>query len=131
VEFLLSLHRFWQYIVLIAAIVALVGAVAGWLGALPPSLSARRAGLLYIIALDIQLVIGAILWLGLGPGNLPTVYRYEHPTTMLLAIIVAHAGQVLARRAADPRAAARTVAIAVAVSLIVVLVGLPGVLRGR
>jgi hypothetical protein len=37
----------------------------------------------------------------------------------------------MARRARDPRAAARTVAIAIGVSLVLVIVGIPGVVRGR
>ena len=130
-EFLATFHSFWRWIVLIAAVVALVGAIGGWLGSLSPALSARRAGTLYVIALDVQLLTGIILWVGRGWDVLPTFYRYEHPTTMILAAVVAHAGQVLARRARAPRGAARAVAIAIAVSLVLVLVGIPGVVRGR
>jgi hypothetical protein len=49
---------------------------------------------------------------------------------MLLALIVAHVGQVLSRRAKTDKGAARTVAIAIAVSLVLVIVGIPGVVRG-
>lgn len=129
-EFLDTFHSFWRWIVLIAAVVALVGAIGGWLGSLSPALAARRAGTLYIVALDVQLLTGIILWVGRGWYATPGYFRFEHPTTMLLAVIVAHAGQVMARRARDPRAAARTVAIAVAISLVLVIVGIPGVVRG-
>jgi hypothetical protein len=64
VEFLADVHSFWRYIVLIAATVALIGALAGWLGSASPRLSARRAGLIYIIALDVQVLLGVILWIG-------------------------------------------------------------------
>jgi len=47
----------------------------------------------------------------------------EHLTTMVLAVVAAHLGQVLARRAKTARAGARTVAVAVAVSLALVVVG--------
>jgi hypothetical protein len=134
VEFLVTLHSFWRWAVLIAAVVALVGAIGGWMGALPPAIAARRAAVFYTIALDIQVLVGLILWIGKGWYAIPGFYRLEHPLTMLLALVVAHAGQILARRSlagrsTDPTAAPRTVAIATAVSLILVVVGIPGVVR--
>ena len=130
-ELLAQLHSFWRYIVLIAAVVALVGALAGWMGSLAPRLSARRAGLIYVIALDIQVLIGIILLLGGRGASLAGGLLYEHPTTMILAAVVAHVGQVMARRASDPRRAALTVAIAVAVSLVLVVIGIQRVTAGH
>jgi hypothetical protein len=130
VDFLVQFHSFWRWIVLIAAVVALVGALGGLMGSLPPRLAARRAGTLYVVALDVQLVTGLILWIGKGWYAIPGYFRAEHPATMILAIVVAHVGQVMARRAKTDAAAARTVAIAVAASLILVIIGIPGVVRG-
>jgi hypothetical protein len=127
---LTNLHSVWRYAVLIAAVVAIVAGLAAWLGSLPPRLTARRAGLLYIIAIDIQVLLGVILWVGKGWYATPGFYRAEHPATMLLAMIVAHAGQVISRRAKSPKAAAGAVTIAVMVSLALVIVGLPGIVRG-
>src|SRR4051812_25703298 len=53
-----TFHKLWGYVVLVAAVLAVVAAAAGWLGSLPPRETARRAGLLYIIPLDIQLLVG-------------------------------------------------------------------------
>ncbi len=130
-DFLVTFHSFWRWILLIAAVVALVWAIGGWLGSFSPALAAKRAGMLYIIAIDVQTLVGVILWVGKGWYEIPGYFRFEHPTTMLLALVVAHVGQVMSRRATSPRAAARTVAIAVAVSLALVIVGIPGVVRGR
>lgn len=128
-EFLVTLHSLWRWVVLLAAVVALIGALGGWLGALSPALAARRAGTFYTIALDSQLLLGVILWVGKGWYVTPGYFRLEHPLTMLLAIAVAHVGQVLARRASAPTAAARIITIATAVSLALVIVGIPGVVR--
>ena len=124
-----TVHSFWRYGVIIAAVIAIVGALAAWMGALPPRQTVRRAGVLYIIALDVQVLIGIVLWLGKGGMALPPPFRLEHPLTMILAAVAAHVGQVLARRARTPQAAARSVAIAVIVSLILVVVGIPGLVR--
>ena len=131
---LATLHSFWRYIVLITAVIALVVAFGAWLGSssqramLQPVV--RRTGSLYIMALDIQAVVGIILWIGKGWYAAPGFFRAEHPATMLLAVIAAHAAMVLARRQHLPTGAARAVAIGVAVSLVLVLVGIPGIVRG-
>ncbi len=131
---LVTFHSFWRYAVLIAAVIALVVAFAGWLGPVHQRMLlqpvVRRAGSLYIIALDVQALVGIIIWLGKGWYAAPGFFRAEHPATMLLAVIAAHVGQVLAKKARLPMRAARAVALAVAVSLVLVLVGIPGIVRG-
>ena len=130
-EFLVTLHSLWRWAVLAAGCVALVGAVAGWSGVLPPVVAARRAGALYTIALSVQFVLGVVIWVGKGWYAVPGYFRFEHPTIMLLALAVAHGGQLRARRAgrSAPTAAARTVALATLISLVLVIVGIPGVVR--
>ncbi len=131
-DLLVTIHSLWRWAVLIAAVVALVAATAGWLGALPPLLAARRAGSLYALALSVQFLIGVVVWVGKGWYAAPGYFRFEHPTIMLLALAVAHGGMAWARRAgrSAPELAARNVAIATLVSLVLVIVGIPGVVRG-
>ena len=125
---LVTFHSFWRYAVLIAAVIALVVAFGGWLGPLhlrtllQPVV--RRAGSLYIIALDLQALIGIVIWLGKGWYGTSGFYRAEHPATMILAVIAAHVGMVLAKRSPLPQRAARAVALGVAVSLVLVVAGL-------
>src|SRR5437764_1501942 len=126
-----TFHRFWGYVVLVAAVIGVVAAAAGWLGAVPPGQIARRAGLLYIIPLDIQVLVGIVVWLllgGLGQPRVPA--RIEHPATMILAAAAAHVGQVLARRARTPKAAARVVTIAIGISLVLAILGVVRLVRG-
>lgn len=124
-------HSFWRYAVLIAAVVALVAAVAAWLGKLPPRKTARQAGLLYGIPLDIQAMVGIILWLLRGGMSQERPFRLEHPLIMILALVAIHVGQIMAKRSRSDKGAARIVAIAIAVSFVLVLVGIPGLLPGR
>ena len=132
---LVSFHSFWRYAVLIAAVLALVVSLGAWLGPtaqrtiLQPVV--RRAASLYIIVLDLQVLVGIVLWIGKGWYAMPgTFFRAEHPATMLLAMIAAHVGLVMAKRNRLPTGAARAVAIGVVVSFVLVLVGIPGVVRG-
>ena len=125
-------HSYWRYIVLIAAVVAIAGGLAGWLGKMPARKTARQAGLLYIIAIDLQATLGIVLWLLRGGFSaLQPPYRLEHPMIMILALIAIHVGTVLAKRAKSDTGSARIVAIAAAVSFMLVLVGIPGLLPGR
>jgi hypothetical protein len=130
VEILVNLHSYWRYVVLVAAVVGLVWAFSGWLGSSASPRAVRLAGLIYTIPLDIQLLLGIILWVGESRWQVPGFYRFEHPSIMLLAVVAAHVGQVMARRSTDPKGAARTVAVAIAISLVLVVVGIPGVVRG-
>ena len=133
-DILVTFHSFWRYAVLIAAILALVVALGGWLGPQSQRLVfqsvVRRAGSLYIIALDLQALVGIVIWIGKGWYAAPGFFRAEHPATMLLAVVAAHVGMVMAKRQRLPMGAARAVAIGVAVSLVLVLVGIPGIVRG-
>jgi hypothetical protein len=130
-------HSYWRYLVLIAAVVAFAGALAGWLGKMPARKTARQAGLLYVIAIDVQVTLGIVLWLlrlaqlGGDYAAFPRPYRLEHPLIMILALVAIHVGTVMAKRAKSDAGSARIVAIAVAVSFILVLVGIPGLLPGR
>jgi hypothetical protein len=126
---LASVHSFWRYIVLIAAVVGLVGALGGWLGM--ALIKPRLAATIYIIALDIQVLLGIVLLLGGDSAALPGGLKFEHPTTMVLAAVVAHVGQVLARKSSDSKRAALTTAVAIAVSLVLVLLGIMRVTQGR
>lgn len=126
---LASIHRFWAYVVLIAAVVGLVAAAGAWFGAV--KLRPRLAGTIYIIPLDIQVLLGIVILLGGRGAALVGSLVYEHPTTMVLAAIVAHAGQIMARRADDERRAAGTMAVAIAISLVLVVVGVARVMQGR
>ena len=85
--------------------------------------------MIYIIPLDIQVLLGIVILLGGRGMTLVGPLLYEHPTTMVLAAVVAHVGQVMARPGGDGKGAARTTAIAIAVSLVLVVVGVVRVMQ--
>lgn len=125
-------HSYWRYVVLIAAVVAIAGGLAGWLGQMPARKTAQQVGRWYVIAIDLQAALGILLWLLKGGYSaLQPPYRLEHPLIMILALVAIHVGTVLAKRSKSDTGSARIVAIAAAVSFLLVLVGIPGLLPGR
>ena len=123
---LVSIHSVLRWVVLLAGVVALGVALAGWLGSSASERSTRQSMLVYAISLDVQVLLGIVIWVMCNYWQSEIrQFNFEHPTMMLLALIVAHVAAARARRAPSPIAAARGRAIGAAVSLVLVLLGIP------
>jgi hypothetical protein len=130
--------------------VALVAGVGATLAALIDRGDASRAerwGLAFMMALDVQLLLGLLLYLVLSPFTAEAMrdfgaamkspglrfFAVEHVTMMFAAVILVHVGRVLARKAASP-AAKRTrmfVCFGLATILMIVAIPWPGMANGR
>jgi hypothetical protein len=136
-EIILAIHNILRWVVLIAGLIALVMAYRGWLGRRAYEKSDRMPALIYTISLDIQVLLGLILYFGRGwinsltGGNLMDVpqevrfFAMEHILMMILAVVAAHVGSVVARRAPEAWLKHRRTAIWLTVSFLLVLVGIP------
>jgi hypothetical protein len=136
---LLFLHSWLRWLVILAGVAALGGAVAG--------VSTRRAWLpgdnwrlaLFTHSLDVQMLIGLILYAFLSPvtrsgfENMQLTMRdpilrffvVEHLVGMVVAIALAHVGRARARKAADAAARHRAVLIFVGLSMVALLLSIP------
>ena len=133
----LAAHSWIRWIALVAtvgtALAALRGRAAG-----PDSL-ADRWGMVAMMVLDLQLLLGVLLYLVLSP-NMKAILenfgaamkdpglRYwavEHVTSMLGAIVVAHIGRVLARKARSADAKRSRLLICFGVATVLILAGMP------
>jgi hypothetical protein len=105
-----DLHMIWRWVMLAVAFVTLAKALAGWLGKQAWTQLDDRLGLFFTISIDIQFLLGLILWF-VGPwritnaGELMTnpLGRFmviEHPLFLLIAAILAHVGRSRSRKAA-------------------------------
>ncbi|MDA0699797.1 MAG: hypothetical protein O3A02_01125 [bacterium] len=114
---LLHTHNLTRWIVLVAALVALVWALQGWLGRRPFEKRHRFANLAFVTSMDLQLLIGLGLYVvsplvQVALGDMGSAMRIhelrffavEHIAVMLVAVVLAHVGSVMVRRAADDRA---------------------------
>jgi len=118
-QVLVMVHGIWRWVVLLTALLAIVGARI-------PSDSGQsgfgsKAGLWYMMAIDLQVLFGMSLWLLEKGWLLNAFYAYIHPLTMLAALLVAHGG-----RKAQKRANAQAAGFwPFVVSLVLVLLGIP------
>jgi hypothetical protein len=123
---LVSIHSLLRWIVLLLGVVALAVGLIGWFGGGTSERVSRQSMLAYAISIDIQVLLGIIIWVAeqrwAGGGR---QFQFEHPIMMLLALVIAHIAASRARRAPGPRAAARTRTIGTVLSLLLILIGIP------
>lgn len=136
---LLSLHNAVRWLALAAALIAIIVAFSGWSGAKPAGANLRRFSLLFVIVMDIEFLIGLVLYFGASPlmhaalANFGEAMKHhesrffavEHSALMFLAVICAHLGAALARKARTDLMKYRGPAIAYSVSLVLMLAGIP------
>lgn len=137
--FLLAVHNLLRWIVLVLLIVALVRAYWGWFGKRQWTHADGRVGTFYSISLDIQLLIGLILYIALSPltrvafsdfsaaWSNPDLrfFVFEHLLVMILAVVFAHVGVAMAKRAEEDVQKHRLAALWFTLSLLAILVAMP------
>lgn len=107
----LSLHSWLRWVALIAGIVATVSALSN---RAPNGKGAANVwGLVLMISLDVQLLIGVLLYVALSPLTAAAMrdfgaamknpglrfFAVEHVALMLAAAVLAHVGRIMARKA--------------------------------
>ena len=135
---MLLAHSWLRWLVLAAGLFAVVRAVQGR-GAGLWGPADDRAGRLFTTLLDVQVLIGLLLYFFFSPllemirdhagaamGNAAERYwLVEHPFGMLVAIALAHIGRARIRKNADPRRKHRLALIFFGLALLAVAVSLP------
>ena len=132
-------HSYWQWVVLVTAAITLARAMAGAFGARDWTNADQRAARVFISAVDVQLLIGIVLYFGFSPFWTATYESFsetmreqgarffgvEHQAAMLMATAVAHIGWVRAKRAAPGLARHRIMRTTLLVFLAFVLWAIP------
>ena len=92
-------HQHWRYMIFLFAAVAIISLLVGFLTQKKWRPLGRISSLLFVIMVDMQVLIGMLLWLvgkrweGADPER-----SWEHPTIMLLAVALLHIGSVKAKK---------------------------------
>ncbi|ADV67785.1 hypothetical protein [Deinococcus maricopensis] len=138
-EFFLTAHNWLRWAVLLAGLYAFARALSGMGGAKPFTRQDRTAGSLFTGLMDLQLLIGLILYFALSPitklalanfGAAMKVqeqrfFAVEHLLAMIVAVVFAHLGTALSKRQDTARAQFRTQALWYGLSLVAMLAMIP------
>jgi hypothetical protein len=139
---ILLLHSWIRW----AALVAGVGATAAALGDIRTG-RADRWGFAFRIALDVQMLLGLLLYFFISP-NMAEIRNHfgeamqsaslrfwavEHVTLMIVAVALVHVGGVLARKAATPEAKRTRMIVCFGLATLAMLAAIPwpGLSYGR
>jgi hypothetical protein len=140
----LLVHSWLRWVALIAGI----GTLAALLK--PGDASAARAerwSLALLITLDVQLLLGLLLYFALSPFTAAALkdlgaamqnpalrfFAVEHIVTMFGAVILVHVGRVIGRTAPSPEAKRTRLLVCVGFAMVAMLAGIPwpGMASGR
>jgi hypothetical protein len=136
---IITLHSLLRWVAILLGLMATARGLFALLGLRPWSDSDERFGRLFAVSLDIQLLLGLLLYLFVSPlttgafGNMAgamqnSAVRFwivEHPFIMILALALAHIGVARVRRAGDGRQKQLRTALFFGLATIFVLVGTP------
>ena len=141
------IHSWLRWAVIVLGLIAVFQAIGGRSSRRAWAPGDAKPGRLYTIALDIQMLLGLILYFALSPATRAAMQnmgaamsnatlRYwsvEHLVGMVLAVAAAHIGQTRMRRAATNEARYKTGAMFVAIALVLILISIPwpGMPTGR
>lgn len=132
-NFLLHAHSGFRYVVSVLLILAVVIAIAGWLGKSGYSKGNRILNLLTLISAHIQLLLGLALYF-VSPFvqfNKDTMrnddLRYwtvEHITMMLIAIALITIGHSKSKKAVSPVAKHKSIAVFYTIALVIIVLAI-------
>jgi hypothetical protein len=134
----LTIHSILRWLVILFAILALYRMYSGWIGRKSWTKSDDRAGLLFTIVFDVQVLVGIILYFFLSPtttgflsgtitSRSPSVlfFGLEHVLTMVIALGVAHMGRSIARKAPTGEEKFRRASLFFTFAVVLILLAIP------
>ncbi|MDF1523109.1 MAG: hypothetical protein P1P87_09865 [Trueperaceae bacterium] len=135
---LLHTHNLTRWLVLVTALVAIVWALQARLSGRSFEKRHRIANLVFVSSMDLQLLLGFALYfvsplVQAGLANMSAAmadaalrfFVVEHATYMIVAVVLAHVGSVMVRRAKNDAGKHGRAILWFGLSLAVVLAGIP------
>jgi hypothetical protein len=135
----LTIHSIVRWLIIFAGLFVLIRALTGisfkrgWMA------MDNRAGLWFVSLLDVQLLLGIVLYFFLSPTTTAALQNFsaamangtarffsiEHVTLMVIAVAVAHVGRALSRKGVTEIQKHRRALIWYALSLLIILAAIP------
>lgn len=136
---ILVLHSLLRWLVLLAGLLAVARAVGGVNTRRPWTPVDDKAGVWFTIALDVQLLLGLVLYGALSPVTASAFvdmaaamreasvrfFAVEHPFGMIVAIALVHIGRVRIRKAATSEQRHRSALVFFGLAMLVILLSVP------
>ena len=133
----LLIHSWVRWVAIVAGIGTTFAAVRSQVWG--PTSTADRWSLIAMMALDIQMLLGLILYFALSPFTAEAMNNFsaamqnsqlrfwavEHITTMFGAVVIAHVGRVLARKASTPASQRTRLIVSFGLVVVLMIVGTP------
>jgi len=140
---ILGLHNILRWIILGLGILTLVKMYSGWIRNKPWTVSERKIGMLFTTSLDLQLLLGFLLYFvfsqlvrtaftDFGTAMKDPVLRFfsvEHITIMIIAIALGHYGSSIAKKELEDNQKFKRSAIIYTISIALIILGIPWSLR--
>jgi hypothetical protein len=142
----LALHSWLRWALILAALYAIVRAIRGAAGR-PWTRMDERAGFWFILTLDLQVLLGLLLYFALSPitraamGDFAEAMRsaglrfwaVEHVFGMFVALGLAHAGRARTKKLAGDAARHKAALFCFVLALLAILIAIPwpGLPAGR
>ncbi len=137
--FILALHNIIRWVALILGMLVFARSVVGWLQRRAWQVLDRRWGVFFTSALDMQLLLGLLLYFFFSPLTRSALQNFgaamgnpglrffalEHALYMFLAVVFAHLGGVFTKGADDAAARQRIAVIWYGLALLMLLLGMP------
>jgi uncharacterized membrane protein len=134
-QFLVTLHSYNRYLLLLALLFVLFQAVSGWMGRKPYTKTDNTAAAILLGLTHLQLLLGLILYAGTSPRTKAAFadmgaamkdswlrfFAVEHLIGMLLAVVLIQLGRTFSKRATDDTRKHRLQAIYLGLALLVII----------
>lgn len=131
-------HSYMRWVVVILGVLLIVRSLVGWLGKRSWSEAVGRLGLSFTISMDVQLLLGLLLY-GVFSPTMQRVFSnfgqamgdarlrfwaVEHIFVMIVAVVLAHIGHITAKRLPEDRRY-RRYAIFAGLAMLAVVLAIP------
>ena len=136
---LLHTHNMFRWLLLVIFLLALIFALSGWLQKKEWAKKDRITGSLLTIFMDIQLLIGLVLYIFVSPLTKAAFadfgaamknsglrfFAVEHILLMILAVVFVHIGKAKTKKAGADWKKHKAAFIWYGLSLVLILLGIP------
>jgi hypothetical protein len=133
----LLLHSWIRWVALVSCVGVTLAALRGKVEG--DRSIADRWGMVAMMALDLQMLLGLVLYLGLSPTMKEILNHFgesmkradtrfwavEHVAAMFAAIVLSHVGRILARKAATTAAKRTRLLVCFGAATVLIIVGMP------